>query len=188
MVERTFQVLLIASFVAFSWLGFMVVHEFGHVIAGALSGATLSRIVLHPLQISWSMFAPNPHPQFVAWGGLVFGVLLPLALLALARVVRAPGVYLFQFFAGFCLVANGVYMLIDAFDRSGDAGTLLHHGASTWQILLFGVVATPLGFWLWNGLGRHFGIPSGRVSHGAALISVGLLVVTIAIELFLYKS
>ena len=185
---RTFQVLLITTFIAFSWLGFIVVHEFGHVIVGALSGATLSRIVLHPLQISWSMFAPNPHPQLVAWGGPVLGVLLPLALFALARAFRSPGVYLFQFFAGFCLVANGVYMLIDAFDRSGDAGTLLHRGASAWQILLFGVVATPLGFRLWHGLGRHFGIPSGRVSHSAAFVSTGLLVVTVAIELLLYKS
>src|SRR4051794_39461466 len=131
MTDRAFQALLVISFVAFSWLGFMVVHEWGHITVGWATGASLSHVTLHPLQISWSAFAPDPHPQLVAWGGPVLGSLLPLGLLLVVRVIRAPGIYLFQFFAGFCLIANGVYMLIDAFDRGGDAGTLLGHGAST---------------------------------------------------------
>src|SRR5262245_16001558 len=117
MIDRAFQALLMVCFVAFSWLAFMVVHEFGHVLVGWTSGASLSHVQLHPLQISWSAFSPNPHPQLVAWGGPVLGALLPLGFLAIARSVCAPGTYLFQFFAGFCLVANGVYMLLDAFDR-----------------------------------------------------------------------
>src|SRR5437868_1031915 len=115
--ERAFQILLVVSFLAFSWLGFMIVHECGHMIAGWASGASLSRVVLHPLQISWSAFAPNPHPQVVAWGGPLLGSLLPLGLLAFARTAGFPGTYLFQFFSGFCLVANGIYLLIDVFDR-----------------------------------------------------------------------
>ena len=133
MIDRAFQVLLIACFVAFSWLGFMVVHESGHILTGWASGASLSHVQLHPLQISWSTFAPNPHPRLVAWGGPVLGSLLPLVLLAIACSLGVSGSYLFRFFTGFCLIANGVYMFIDAFERGGDAGTLLSHGASAWR-------------------------------------------------------
>ena len=34
-MQRLHQFLLIASPLAFSWLGFMAVHEFGHVLAAA---------------------------------------------------------------------------------------------------------------------------------------------------------
>ena len=189
MSDRAFQFLLIVSFIAFSWLAFMVVHECGHILVGCATGASLSHVTLHPLQISWSAFARNPHPQFVAWGGPVLGALLPLGLLAIARAFRAPCIYLFRFFAGFCLIANGVYMLIDTFDRGGDAGTLLRTGASSWQIILFGLIATPLGFWFWHGLGPHFGLGAarGRVSRSAAIASSALLLVVIAAELLLYQ-
>lgn len=189
MTNRAFQAFLIASFVAFSWLGFMVVHESGHILVGWATGASLSHVTLHPLQISWSAFSPNPHPQLVAWGGPLLGALLPLGLFAIARAFRAPGIYLFRFFAGFCLVANGVYMLIDVFDRAGDAGTLLREGASSWQIILFGVITAPLGFWFWHGLGPHFGLGSarGRVSHGAAVVSLTLFVIVVGAELLFYR-
>jgi hypothetical protein len=189
MSDRAFQVLLIISFVAFSWLGFMVVHEFGHIIMAWASGGSLSHVTLHPLQISWSAFSPNPHPQLVAWGGPVVGSSLPLGLLAIARAFRTPGTYLFRFFAGFCLIANGVYMLIDVFDRGGDAATLLREGASSCQIILFGLVTVPLGFWCWHGLGPHFGLGSacGPVSRSAAVVSVALLAVIVVAELLLYQ-
>src|SRR5689334_21467029 len=123
-MERFYQVLLIGSFTAFSWLAFMVVHEFGHVMTVWVSGGSVSRVVLHPMQISWPAFARNPHPQLVAWGGPVLGSLLPLCFFAAARAFRSAGLYLFRFFAGFCLVANGLYLLVDSFQRGGDGGTL----------------------------------------------------------------
>lgn len=187
--HRFFQLLLIASFVALSWLSFLVVHEFGHVATAWLSGGSVSRVVLHPMQISWTAFARNPHPQLVAWGGPVLGSLLPLIFLTAARMLRSPGLYLFQFFAGFCLVANGLYLLVDAFERGGDGGTLLRVGASQWQLLTFGVITTPIGFLLWHGLGQHFGLGSahGRVSHGAAIMSACLLAFVIGMELVFYR-
>ena len=188
-MERFFQFLLIASFIALSWLSFMVVHEFGHVATAWLSGGSVSRVVLHPIQISWTAFAQNPHPQLVAWGGPVLGSLLPLGFLAAARTLRSPGLYLFRFFAGFCLVANGLYLLVDAFERGGDGGTLLRHGASQWQLCAFAALAAPIGFWLWHGLGRHFGFGAahGSVSRGAAITSACLLAFVVAIELAFYS-
>jgi len=188
-MERFFQLLLIASFIALSWLSFMIVHEFGHVATAWLSGGSVSRVVLHPIQISWTAFAWNPHPQLVAWGGPILGSLLPLSFLATARTLRSPGLYLFRFFAGFCLVANGLYLFVDAFGRGGDGGTLLLYGASRWQLLAFAALATPLGFWFWHGLGQHFGLGAahGRVSHGASITSACLLAFVVAMELVFYR-
>jgi len=143
-------------------------------------------MVLHPLQISWTSFSRNPHPQFVAWGGPLLGALIPVVLLLLARTLRLLGIYLIRFFAGFCLIANGLYLLVDSFERGGDGGTLIRHGASQWELLLFGAVATPVGFWLWHGLGPSFGLGAarGQVSRSASIISISLLMLTILAELF----
>ena len=54
-VSRLPQIALIVSFVAFSWIAFMVVHEFGHALAAWLTGGSVSLMVLHPLQISWTL-------------------------------------------------------------------------------------------------------------------------------------
>src|SRR2546430_13061992 len=101
-MQRCFQILLIVSFISFSWLAFMVVHEFGHALTAWVTGGSVARMVLHPLQISWTSFSRNPHAQLVAWGGPVLGSLIPLVVLLLARTLRSPGIYLFRFFAGFC--------------------------------------------------------------------------------------
>ncbi len=188
-LERCCRILLVVSFIALSWLGFMVVHECGHVLAAWLSGGSVSRVVLHPLQISWTALARNPHPLLVAWGGPVLGALLPLVFLTLARMVESPGLYLFRFFAGFCLVANGLYLLVDAFERGGDAGTLLTHGASQWQLFLFAGLSAPFGFWLWHNLGPHFGLGAARgtVSTGAAITSASLLAAVVVMELAFYR-
>ena len=47
--ERAFQLLLIASTLALSWLGMMVVHEFGHVLFARLSGGALARVGAGPI-------------------------------------------------------------------------------------------------------------------------------------------
>ena len=186
--RRCLQILLIVSFIAFSWLAFMVVHEFGHALTAWLTGGSVALMVLHPQQISWTTFSSNPHPQLTAWGGALGGSVFPVVFLLIARRLRSPGLYLFRFFAGFCLIANGLYLFVDSFGRGGDGHTLIQYGASQWELLLFGIVATPLGFWLWHGLGPHFGLGAarGRVSGSAAVISVSLLAATVAIELLLY--
>jgi hypothetical protein len=187
-MQRCLQILLIISFTAFSWLAFMVVHEFGHALTAWITGGSVALMVLHPLQISWTAFARNPHPQLVAWGGAVWGALLPAFLLIAARWLRSPGLFLFRFFAGFCLIANGLYLFVDSFGRSGDAGTLISCGASQWELLVFGAVTTPVGFWLWHGIGPHFGLGAaeGRIDRSAVVVSTCLFAATVATELLLY--
>jgi len=162
----------------------MVLHECGHVLHGGLSGAHLAHVDLPPWGFSRTDFATNPHPLFVAWGGGIWGCLLPLALLALVRATAWRFTYLAAWFAGFCLIANGAYLAAGSFFRGGadDAGAILQAGGAQWQLLLFGIPVAAAGLYLWNGLGPQFGIgPSGgKVDRTAAIgMAVALLVVVL---------
>jgi hypothetical protein len=92
-----------------------------------------------------------------------------------------------RFFAGFCLLANGVYIAGGSFDRIGDCGEMLRHGSPLWLLWLFGVVTAPLGLWLWHRQGRLFGlgpVPEKvniRVTYATLGICLLLLVLAIVI-------
>ena len=181
-MNRFFQVLLIISTAGLSWLLMMVVHEYGHVWHGWLSGAQLVEVHLPLVGFSRTEFAANPHPLFVAWGGPLWGCLWPLAILVAARLMAKPYAYLATWFAGFCLIANGGYLLGGAFLTGGadDGGVILQNGGATWQLLAFGLPAIAVGLYLWNGLGPYFGFGEsrGKVDRKAAVaVTVALLIV-----------
>jgi hypothetical protein len=182
-VIRFYQFLLIGSTLLLSWLGMMAVHELGHCAAARLTGGAVARVVLHPLTISRTDLARNPHPLVVAWAGAVAGSILPLAFLVV--VSDSSTAYLFRFFAGFCLVINGVYLAEDSFFRIADSGDLMRYGSPAWAPVAFGVAAMALGLWLWNGQGRHFGFAGsrGQVDRGHAAGVFYALLAVIAVEL-----
>lgn len=171
---RLLQVNLIASLALVSWLAMQAVHEFGHVIGAWLTGGHVNRVVLYPTVISRTDFSINPHPLIVVWAGPLVGSLLPLAIWGLAIALWRRGGYLFRFFAGFCLIANGTYIGVGSFYRIGDAGDMLRYGSSPWQLWLFGIVTIAAGLLLWNGLGAHFGFgqTNGHVSRNASIGSL----------------
>ncbi len=179
-VDARLRVVLILLALSCSWLGMQWVHEAGHVLAALFTGGELERVVLHPLSISRTDLHANPQPLIVTWGGPLFGVVAPPAAWLIVRRLRLESAYLFRFFAGFCCVANGVYIGLGSFDGVGDCGELLKHGAAMWQLWAFGALSTSGGFLMWNRLGRHFGLgPAGqrvRVRHCVALaiMTIGL--------------
>lgn len=181
--DRVFQAILIGSTLGFSWLAMMAVHEFGHVLHLWFSGGKVARVVLHPLEFSRTDAVHNPQPLFVAWGGAVGGCIVPLAMWGGARIAAKPYAWVAKFFAGFCLIANGVYLAGGSFIDAGDAGDLLRHGAAQWHLLLFGLPAAAAGLYLWNGLGPHFGLGSaqGKVDRKAAIgMAAAMLVLATA--------
>jgi hypothetical protein len=179
------QVLLLVSLAGFSWLAMMVVHEFGHVLHAWLSGGTVERVVLHPLAISRTDVHPNPHPLVVAWGGVIWGCVLPVCLWAVVRFVAPRHAYLAAAFAGFCLIANGAYLGAGAvFPDGDDGGVMLAHGAARWQLFAFAIPAVAAGLWLWNGLGPRFGFGNaGQVDRKAAIGVAAALVLLVFTEL-----
>lgn len=186
-MSRLPQVVLIGSTLLGSWLGMEAVHEFGHVLGAWLTGGQVSRVVLHPLTISRTDLVDNPRPLVVVWSGPLVGVLGPLLLWTVAGLVRVSWEFVARFFAGFCLLANGLYLGVGSFGHVGDCGEMLRHGSAMWQLWLFGAVTSPVGLWLWHDQGAHFGLGSanGRVSHGIAygslVVCLMLLVLGLAI-------
>jgi hypothetical protein len=186
-MKRQHQLVLVASTLAFSWLAMQAVHEMGHIVAAFLSGGRVSRVILHPATISQTQLQSNPHPLLVVWMGPIVGVVLPTVLAAAARIVQAPGWYVLQFFAGFCLVANGAYIGFGSFAAIGDAGDALRHGSPIWLLWLFGLTTLPIGFYLWYGLGPHFGLVTGQkpVNARIAYTLLGLTLTIVLLELTL---
>jgi hypothetical protein len=149
-----------------AWIGMMAVHEFGHVVHAWVSGGSVSKVIVPVLGFSRTDLDNNPHPLFVAWGGAIWGCILPLAVWAVARWRRIRFWYGMQFFAGFCLIANGAYLAAGSFISAGDAGDLIRLGALRWTLIVFGCLTAPFGLYLWNGLGVHF----NRLCRSAWLI------------------
>lgn len=184
-MKRFEQTIMIVSFLAFSWLAMQAVHELGHVAGAWLTNGKVTKVALHPFILSRTELVHNPHPSVVVWSGPLVGVLLPLFVLMLARFFRSPGIYLFRFFAGFCLIANGVYIAFGSSTGAADTGIMIQHGSSRWLVLLFGILTVPPGLYLWHNQGRHFGLgkAGGQVSRSAAIVSVALLVLLAGVEL-----
>lgn len=184
-MKRFAQSLLILTFTPACWLAMQVVHEAGHVLAARSTGGQVIKVALHPLILSQTVLGENPHPLAVVWAGPLVGTVLPLLMFGLAVAARLPGVYLFRFFAGFCLVANGVYIGIGAWlSEEADPWVMTENGSPVWLLVLFGLLAAPLGLYLWHRQGPHFGLgeAKGKVSWGAAVTSTMLLVVVIGAE------
>ena len=142
-----------AGLIGVSWFAMQAVHELGHVLAAWATGGTVQRVVLSPLEISRTDVSPNPRPLIVAWAGPLMGVALPLAAAAMScgrRSIRRAA----TFFAGFCLIANGVYIGVGSFEGVGDAGDMLRHGSPQGLLIAFGLAAVVGGLWMWHALGR----------------------------------
>ena len=186
-MSRFHQCVLIVATLALSWLGMQAVHEFGHVLGARLCGGQVAKVMLHPATISYTKLAENPNPLLVTWLGPLVGIALPLVAFAIARYAKLPGWYLVQFFAGFCMVANGAFLAFGSFHRIGDAGDLLTHGTPIVLLWLFGLITIPIGLCLWNGLGSYFGLGAscGQVSRTATCIVLALLIAIVSLELAL---
>ena len=184
-MKRLEQIILIFSFLSFSWLAMQAVHESGHVVGAWLTSADVIKVALHPCIISRTVLGHNQYPSVVVWGGPLIGSLFPLLVFLLARVCRLPGIYLFRFFAGFCLLANGIYIAFFPGNGAVDTGVMMQHGSPRWLMVIFGILTAPLGLYLWHRQGKHFGLGGarGRVNSHAAIVSAALLVVIAGVEL-----
>ena len=183
--NRFWQILLILSTLAFSWLAMQVVHEAGHVAHLLAAGGTIEQITLHPLKLSHTLPNTNPHPLITVLGGPVWGVLLPLLAWWIVKNVSPARAYLALFFAGFCLVANGTYLVGDAVLQGGDGREFVQHGVPPWTLIAAGLPAVVAGLYAWNGLGPRFGLADsrGHVNAVDATTMAALAVVVVLAEL-----
>ena len=140
-----------------SWLGMMTVHEAGHVMHANISGGDVRSVSVPLLGFSQTIVDPNPREIFVVWGGPVWGATLPVVACGIVRMVRKRVPAVLRFFAGFCLLANGVYIGIGWMWRAGDTGEMLRLGTPLWIMITFGVACVIGGLAMWHTLGRVSG-------------------------------
>ena len=150
-MTRQLGTLLLATIV--SWYGMMAIHEAGHCLAAWMTCGVVEKVHLPLLGFSQTTYRENPHPLVVAWAGAAGGALVAALLLGLSRYVGASSQQALRFFAGFSLIANGLYLGLGGFDRVGDGAELLSHGAGLWQLVAFGIGATALGTYSWHRMG-----------------------------------
>ena len=187
-MQRFYQVLFTVCLMALSWFAMMALHELGHVVGAVITGGSIQRVVLYPLAISRTDVLPNPHPSTVVWLGPIVGCALPLATMVgfshrngIPRIVA-------QFFAGFCLIANGAYISIGWIDEVGDCGEMLRTGTPIWAMLGFGSVTILPGLYLWHRLGsiKHFidqpSMVTRRMAYSAASALLLLVLVGFALS------
>jgi len=123
---------------------------------------------LHPLTISRTDLADNPRPLIVVWAGPAVGIAVPLILWGVADAIRLAAAFVLRFFAGFCLMANGLYVGLGSFGAIGDCGEMLRNGSQLRQLWLFGAHATPLGLWLWTAKERTSAL--GRIGGRSIVV------------------
>lgn len=159
-----------------------VIHEAGHLLAAWATGGRVTALVLHPLAISRTDIAPNPRPLAVIGGGPLFGAVAPVAAWLFASRLRRPSAYLWRFFAGFCLIANGAYIGSGAIEPVGDAADLVRLGTRPWTLAAFGLVTVSAGLALWNRQAASFGLGANArlvpATHTWAVIALLIGVVT----------
>jgi hypothetical protein len=174
---------LICSTVLASWLGTQAVHELGHVVGAWMTGAQVTQVVLTPTTFSRTDVTHNTRPLVVVWAGPIVGAVLPLFLWLAARAARMPGEFVLRFFAGFCLIANGLYIGVGSFARIGDCGEMLRHGSPIALLRLFGLVTVPLGFALWHHQGTSFGLGAahGQVSKPVTYATLAVCMLLIVL-------
>jgi hypothetical protein len=152
MTARSCLVLVLSAYPA--WLGMCAVHELGHVIHAVVGGGREGRVELPLVGFSRTEPAVNPRPLFVAWGGAIWGCLVPLAVCVLAR--RGWIAVAARAFAGFCLICNGAYVGFGPAMTAGDGFDMMRLGAPAWSLVAFGVVATAGGLLVWHRAGSVF--------------------------------
>ena len=187
-MNRLQQAVLIGTLVGFSWLAMQVVHEFGHVLVARMTGAAVVKVVLHPMTVSRTDLGGNPHPLAVVWGGPLVGSALPVLAFWIASIFQVPYLYLLRFFAGFCLIANGVYIGLGwRLANGADPGVMIGNGSPVWLLIVFGILTFPSGLYLWHRQGRYFGLGTagGKVDGHATIISAILFLGLIVVECLL---
>jgi len=155
--QRFYQVILIAGLIGFSWPMMMLVHECGHMLGALGTGGHIQQLVWYPIVFSRTDVRPNPSPLVVVCAGPAFGALAPAAVALALAPARWSCLYILNFFAGFCLLSNGVYIGIGTFGHVGDAGDMLRLGMAPWVMFAFGLLTTISGLWLLNSVSQRLG-------------------------------
>ena len=152
-ISPTFiRAIAILAAIYVSFLAMEAVHEFGHALNAWSSGGRVVDVRFPLLGTSQTVVDPNPYPRFVAEGGPQWGIVIPLLACGLAHLTRRRVPEPLKFFAGFCLIVNGIYMGVGPAWRNTDASDLIRMNVPLGAIFAYGIGATACGLAIWHRL------------------------------------
>ena len=121
----------------------VLLHEFGHALGFWISGGTVARIVMQAPLPAGRVEGEGPDrlTYLWVWGGVVFGSMITVAPLAIARCLGRQSLIRFAALmtAAFCLGHNGMYLFIGSIIPFSDASNMINLGASRSVLFLLGV-------------------------------------------------
>jgi hypothetical protein len=174
------RLILLAGLLPTCWLGMMLVHECGHMLAALCSGGAVTRLEWPLAGFSRTDVSPNPHPLLVAWAGPLLGALLPPLAALILRTLRHHTIVV-EIFSGFCLLANGAYLSAGSLNRIGDTAEILKLGCPIWTLWLAGIALAAAGLAQGHALGPGLGI--ARASKAQACLAAALGAILLAASL-----
>lgn len=143
--------------VVLSWYAMMALHELGHCLGAMATGGRIESVEMPLLGFSRTVVTGGCWPLLVVWAGPLVGATAPLLFLAmlgfLRRRAERPTNHILQFFAGFCLLANGLYIGAGAFIGAGDCHELMQLGSPAWLLVAFGLSSSTGGLYAWHRMG-----------------------------------
>ncbi|QDU88347.1 hypothetical protein Pla175_17220 [Pirellulimonas nuda] len=140
------RLLLAVPAAAWCWLAMMFVHELGHVVAGWLTGGRIAHVELRPGRLSHTLVLPNPWPTAVVWSGIIVGWLTPQIALALRPICWMRIGLVAEFWAGFCLLAGGVYLAVGGGTPLTDTEQLVALGWPLPMLIAIGAAVAVIGY------------------------------------------
>lgn len=131
------------------WYPFMCLHELGHILSAQFTGGRIQEIILVPWKFSQTVIRHSHHPLIDAWAGPLLGVTLPLFAYSLHKKFKRENDFL-SILTGFCLMANGLYIGLGWIDKVGHAGDIITHNFSIISMILFGIISSTTGLFIWH--------------------------------------
>ncbi|MEE2640842.1 MAG: hypothetical protein VX768_09465 [Planctomycetota bacterium] len=147
---RIVALMVVWLLLGLQWMLFT--HELGHLVAAKICRARVTYLDLHPLGISSMLFESPSCRSLILWSGFLLGSLFPFVLVSAWNIgLGGLGIFL-QAWAWFCLLANGLYLLVGATESLSDSGLLVAAGWPGWTLTLAGAGLAALGY---RGLSRR---------------------------------
>lgn len=116
------------------------IHEFGHALGAWLAGIRITEWYLRPFDFSRVEIESQNAPLWgiMLWsgGGILFGILLPLPLLLIARRIQTESLKWLILFMTVTLAfgLNGILLFQSVATGAGDPGDLMGVGESAYRI------------------------------------------------------
>jgi hypothetical protein len=131
------------------------VHEFGHAISSKLMGSTSNGIYIAPGVVGYASYhikygVSIDQRNFILisgpWAGMVFGIILFIIALLLARKTRHWIVGMLAIAGALSIADDASYLTVSPIIKWGDGYELLLNGVPGYVFVIFGIVMAALVF------------------------------------------